>query len=379
MQIPVRLAGVERGATDPGTLAAVVVSTAVLAATPLLIPGLIASFDLGLGAAGLISGVQLGGFVLTSFLAGRIATASRRFFSFVVLLLASANLVSGLVTGFAPFLATRFAAGLALGAITWLAWAGVFGDSKKMSRIAVVGPITGVLATPLIGLAIDVASYRLVYVALAVLSLTPLVLPTTFDAVERATKERQSGGAPAAFALIGALGLLTMGGSAVFVFSGVIATNQLGLSPTAFALILSVNAAAGIPAARWSGRRPYAGLWFVLAGACAIAFTITTTAALGAVVLVVWGFSFWAGVPGAYELLSRRSLYPSQRAGDAQAVMAVGRVIGPLVGGSLASTGSNALLGLCAGGAMIAAGLITTSVELAPEGLSPQVCPGSSR
>jgi len=78
--------------------------------------------------------------------------------------------------------------------------------------------------------------------------------------------------------------------------------------------------------------------------------------------LPVWGFSFWMGIPGVYSLLAKRSRYPEERAGDAQAIMAAGRMIGPLMGGALFAWSLPAL-GLVGGGLMVAAGLTMVYVE----------------
>ena len=78
--------------------------------------------------------------------------------------------------------------------------------------------------------------------------------------------------------------------------------------------------------------------------------------------MITWGFSFWMGIPGAFSLLAERSAYPDERAGDAQAVMAGGRVIGPLIGGVLYEF-SPAALGIGAGSVMVAAALLLLYTE----------------
>ena len=78
--------------------------------------------------------------------------------------------------------------------------------------------------------------------------------------------------------------------------------------------------------------------------------------------MIVWGFAFWMGVPGAFALLAERSRFPDERAGDAQAVMALGRVVGPLIGGVLYEI-SPTMLGLGAGGVIIAAAALLVYVE----------------
>jgi DHA1 family inner membrane transport protein len=80
------------------------------------------------------------------------------------------------------------------------------------------------------------------------------------------------------------------------------------------------------------------------------------------VALPLWGFAFWMGIPGAFSLLAERSNYPEERAGDAQSVMAFGRVFGPWLGG-LVYDRSPAALGLAAGGVMVAGSVLLVYVE----------------
>jgi DHA1 family inner membrane transport protein len=80
------------------------------------------------------------------------------------------------------------------------------------------------------------------------------------------------------------------------------------------------------------------------------------------IAMPLWGFAFWMGIPGAFSLLAERSAYPEERAGDAQSIMALGRVFGPLIGGILYEV-DPALLGLVAGGAMIAAAVFLLYIE----------------
>ena len=68
------------------------------------------------------------------------------------------------------------------------------------------------------------------------------------------------------------------------------------------------------------------------------------------------------GIPGVYSLLAERSHYPDERAGDAQAIMAAGRVVGPLMGGALYAWSVTAL-GIVGGGLMTLAGLTMVYVE----------------
>lgn len=161
------------------------------------------------------------------------------------------------------------------------------------------------------------------------------------------------------------LSALTLGGSAVFVFLGVIARENIGMSTLGLSLALSLNALAGIPTARYAGRRRFPGGFVMITGVCAVLLTLTTSSVALYVILVIWGLSFWAAIPEAYALLSERSVHAADRIGDAQAVMAVGRVVGPTMGGVLVATGSYAVLGVVAGATMVAGGIM---IELVSRG-----------
>ncbi len=367
MQTPVRLALAGRGSVGVGLIGAIAISTAVFASTPLILKSVIENFDLTSTTAGFVSGCQLGGFVLTSFLAGRIVRPSRRIFVSAILLLSITNTASAFSLSIGVLLVWRFVAGLALGLLTWLAWSAVFGDAKRMGSIAVVGPIAGVLVSPLVGLAVELWSFRPVYIGLALVGLVPLVRTPEFVEHQKEGSKRNPGGAPVAYLIIGGLAMVSLGGSAVFIFSGVIAEDDLGISPWVFSLVLSANAAAGIPSSSWSGARPLAGLWLSGCGMAAVIFTTSGNAMFGAVAIVLWGFSYWMGVPGAYTLLSRVSHFPAQRAGDAQAAMAVGRIFGPVIGGSLLAIGSLETLGVVAGGLMVFGGLAIVAADVGPD------------
>ena len=81
---------------------------------------------------------------------------------------------------------------------------------------------------------------------------------------------------------------------------------------------------------------------------------------------MIWGFAFWTATPEVFSLLADRSIYPSDRVGDAQAVMSFGRVVGPTVGGILVASGSFALVGTVSLIALIGAGLTIETVATRP-------------
>ena len=174
MQAPFRLLNALRNDTSAGLVLSTAVSTAVFAATPITLPAVVERFDVSAGTAGLYSAAQLGVFVVGSWAAGRFLRPSPRVFRLALVLLAAANLASAATDVFAVLVAVRAAAGLALGVLTWLAWSQVFGDNERQGDIAVVGPLAGVLASPLFGLLLEAGDDRHVFVLLAAISFLPL-------------------------------------------------------------------------------------------------------------------------------------------------------------------------------------------------------------
>ncbi len=369
MYVPHRVLLALRVSTEMGLVLATAVATATFVATPLVLSAVAERFSVSVGTAALFSASQLGWFVVGSWTAGRFVQPSARLFVASLLVLALSNLVSAVVTAFVLLVIVRGVAGLALGVLTWLSYSQVFGNAERTSDIAVVGPITGVVVAPLFGLLLRVSDVRSVFVVLAVVALVPLVAIPRFSAIPQ-RRDVRNRAMPAALVLVGALGFVTLGGSAVFVFTGAIAADRFSLGAFELSLVFSANAAAGIPAARWRGARPLAGAWFLVPAICALAIGRLSEPAVFVTAIVVWGFAFWVAVPGTYNLLAERSRFPAERAGDAQAVMAAGRSVGPLLGASLVAGGSYAVLTGVGALILAAAALVIVSVEL---GSSPAV------
>ncbi len=363
MQLPLRLHLAARPEVPLGILGASAVAALVFTATPFAIPAVAADFGVSLAWAASISTAQLAGFVLTSSRARLVVAPSGRTVRGALLTLAAANVVSAVVPWFGVLVGTRFVSGAALGVITWVAWTVAFGNARRMGDVAVVGPLVGVAGAPVVGLVADVGASTGIYAVLAAAALVPVVLPAGTGAVVP-----QVAGPPrhrpvrAAVGLMAALFVLTAGGSATFVYAAAIGTDRVGLGLTAVSLAFSLNALTGIPAARWRGRRRFGGAWMALTGVCAVALGSATTTGLFFGALAMWGFAFWMGVPATFALLAERSAFPEERAGDAQAAMAAGRVVGPVVGGVLVAGGSIPLLGLASGGLMVLAGATVAAV-----------------
>lgn len=369
-QTPVRILFALRPDVPPALLLGSAVSTVVFSATPFLLPAIAEDFGRSLGTVGLISTAQLGGFVLAAWGAGRLLRPRRRLLVVAALLGAVVNVVSAFTPWFSLLLVARFLSGVAIGLIDWISWSEVFGDQRRVGTVAVMGPIVGTVAAPVLAVVTDVRGPTVLFLLLAVLHLVPLALVrgTVFRGSARPPGPRHRP-TRAATVILASLGAMTLGGSSVFVYAAAIAFGRTGMSALAVSLAFSANALAGIPSARVRGRRGLAGAWVLITAVMVAAVAAIHVPAVFVVAMALWGFAFWMGVPAAYNLLASRSRYPEERAGDAQAIMALGRVVGPLLGGVLVAS-PNAL-GLLAAGLVVAAGIGLLVAELAMPPVAP--------
>ncbi len=363
LQAPVRLLFALRPQVHAGILSATAVSTVVFAATPFLVKGVSVDQGVDVATVGVISTAQLGGFMLTSWGAGRLLRARRRMMVIAVLIGFVANMASALTPWFTLLVAVRFLSGVSLGLVAWIAWAEAFGDDEKVGDVAVIGPLVGIVSAPIVATVIDVSGTDLLFALLALLQLVPLVFIRSLR-LDLASRPRQERHRPtrAAAAILACLGTITFGGSAVFVYAGVIGQDDVGLSALAVALVFSCNSLASVPSARYRGTRKLPGFWMIMTGVMAVTIGTVNHPVAFWIALPLWGFCFWMGTPGAFSLLAERSNYPDERAGDAQAIMAAGRVVGPLLGGALYSI-SATWLGAVGGAIMMTAGLGMVYVE----------------
>lgn len=361
---PVRLLLAFRPRLPAAVLLGTAISTVVFASTPFLLPAIAAEQGLSVGVVGLISTAQLGGFVAAAWGAGRFVRPRRRVLVVAALIGVTVNVVSAITPLFAVLVVARFLSGVAIGLIDWIAWSEVFGDADRIGDVAVIGPIVGTIASPIVAVLIDTRDSGWLFVTFAALHLVPLAFlrSTRLDAATRTRlpRHRPTRGAVAVLACLGAL---TLGGSAVFVYAGAIGLGINGMPALAVSLAFSANALAAVPSARFRGARRLSGSWLVVTALAATSIAVIHDPIVFWIGMVVWGFAFWMGVPGAFALLTSRSRYPDERAGDAQAVMALGRVFGPLLGGIVLTNISVEALGL-AGGALVAgAGAVMLWVE----------------
>ena len=369
MQSPVRLVYLLRPTVKVGILLAVGFSVLAFVSTPFLLPEIADHYDISLSAASMIGVFQLGGFVIATWGAGRCLQPREPIFVTALLAASAANLASAALPAFALLVALRLVSGMALGLLAWYGWVQAFGDDRRMGDVAVAGPVIGVIAAPLVSTLLGAGGPRLVFAVLAGVSLVPLAFGYRSDVRELPRQRSRHRAVPAARVLLVCLGLFTLGGSAVFIYAVVLGTGEPGLSVALVAAGFSLNAVVGIPGARLRAARRIPSPWMAATAVCAIIVATTAWSWLFLGALVVWGFFFWAAIPGVFEVLATRSRYPEERVGDAQALMAAGRAGGPLLGGLLIDSAGGTVLGLVGSGLMLIAAIGVFTTRYIPEPL----------
>jgi predicted MFS family arabinose efflux permease len=338
-------------------------STVVLVSTPFLIPEVADEYNVGLTTASLVGVSQLGGFAVGSWVAGRWFTPSRQVLVGALVLGMGANALSATLPPVALLLAIRFLSGLGIGTITWFAWANAFGHEQSMSRVAVVGPVIAVVATPAVAVIVDRFGMSGLFLVLAVLPLLPLAFVGGVPPGTRAERKQRRPALLTARVVLVALTAFSFGGSAVFQFGITIAARELGLTAGVAAIAYTANAVISIPAAGWRGRRTIPSPWMALTAVCAFFMATAFSSVVFFAAVILWGFFYWMAIPGVFQVLAAASAYPEERAGDAQAMMAVGRVGGPFVGGVLLDGPGSTALGLFGSALMFSAAIAVFTVR----------------
>lgn len=334
----------------------------LFAATPFLIPEVSDRFEVSLGTTGLISSAQVLGFAGLVFVAGRRLSPSRGGLVAAALVGVATDIASALVSSFPALLALRFVAGSAAGLLTWLAWTDAMRSSKSMRDIAAVGPLTVLLGAPLLGWVASVGGDRAVYLLLAGSMVLPALVPVKFVSEPMRDRRSMSPSRSNVVLLVG-LGILTMAGSALFVFLGAFGKQEVGLTAVALSLGFSVNALAGLIGARLRWRAAHAWPWLLLVAASAtliVAFPGPVAYYAG---MFGWGFAFWMAVPTVLGRIADWSLVPEERVGDAQSIMALGRAAGPSVASVLVGTGEFGGLAVFAGAGLVTSATVVGGVE----------------
>ena len=159
-------------------------------------------------------------------------------------------------------------------------------------------------------------------VALALVSIPPAFLRAEFSGYKRERKHVSP--SKSNIVLVLALGLMTVSGSATFVFGAAIGVGT-GLSALVVSLGFSANALAGFIAARRPPADRLGSVWIFGTAACAALVVFGDDPILFMIGITMWGFCFWMATPTILRSVAAWSLAPDERVGDAQSSMAVGK------------------------------------------------------
>ena len=358
---PVRAIYAFRPHAPAGLIAASVSVAALFASTPFILTEIADRFAVSLGTAGLISTVQVSSFAVASFLAGRFMRDHIDLLVIAAVIGMVGNLASAFAPTFAILLASRLVAGVAAGGLTWIAWADAVRDRRRLADIAATGPMTVIVAAPLLGWAVSAGGDRAVFVMLAAVHLPLLFLRTRVELAPTRrvgpTRPRRSN-----HVLLAALAVATAGGSSLWVFTAAFGTSEIGLTPVVASFAFSLNAVAGLIGARTRTRHGSGGWWLLGPAVSAMTLALFPNAAMFYLILVVWGATWWLAVPDVLRSIASHTDAPDGRMGDAQAMMALGRAAGPLLGGFVISESGFRSLGFVAGATVTAAALAVVAV-----------------
>lgn len=337
------------------------------AATPFLIPVVAERYGVSEGAVGAVSVAQVGAFAAANFILPRLLTPSGRILRISAAVLLVLNLASAIPSIYGALVAIRLVAGFAAGAMTWLTWTSAMQERTSMAAVASTGPVTVLIGAPLVAAAAGYGD-RAVYVLLALVTI-PAVILTAQVAGERRTHGLLSRSRSNRILLL-ALGIATLFGSALFINETLVARDIHGLSGLTASLAFSLNAAGGLLGARLSTRHRRPG-WMIVLIAPAALMTVMGPPVFFFIGMALWGFAFWMAIPGVLQMLSDRSLSPEERAGDAQGLMAVGRSLGPVLGGTFVNVDSLVTLGVVSSIGLATSGTMVIGVQEGREHLPP--------
>ncbi len=365
---PARLLYAFRPRAPLGILTGAAAVGTMYVATPFLIPEISTRYGVSEGLAGAISVAQVGAFAAANFLLPRLVAPSGGLLRASAAALVLANALSALTGTFWLLVALRVGAGVAAGAITWVAWDDAMRQPHSLAAVAAAGPVTALVAAPVLA-AVAESGDRAVYLTLALATVPAALLPVTTSGL--GSREGSVSRSRSNRVLLAALFLLTFAGSGLFVYQAVAAREVLDLSPVVTSFAFSLNSAGGLLGARLSARHRRPGWWLASAGPAAYLTIGGGHPAFFFLGMAWWGFAFWMGVPGVLQMLAARSLEPGERAGDAQGLMAVGRALGPALGGGLADTGAYTAMAAVAGVGISSAGITVIGVQEGRDRLPP--------
>ncbi len=367
MQTPTRIAYGGRSGAPIGLIAATAAVTTMFVATPFLVSAIATRYDVTEGTVGAISVAQVGAFAAANFILPRLFRPSGRSLRLAAIAMLVLNILSMMPSWFPILIGLRLVAGGAAGAMTWLTWTNAMKRSNSMAAIASTGPVVALIAAPLLAFAASQGD-RAVYGILALVT-----IPAALFFVPLTGKRRTRGvisGSKSNRLLLAALGALTFFGSALFINLAVVARDVHNLSPLTTSIAFSLNAAGGLLGARLSVKHVYPG-WFMLTIGPAVLLTVMGPPFGFFVGMAWWGFAFWMAVPGILHMLVNRSLEPSERAGDGQGLMALGRSLGPAMGGYFVDVGGLTTLAVISSLGITASGGVVIGVKQGREMLPP--------
>jgi predicted MFS family arabinose efflux permease len=367
VQVPTTIFYGGRSGAPLALIAATAATTLMFAATPFLLSPIADRYGISEGLAGAVSIAQVGSFAIANFLFPRLIRPSGRVLRLAALLLVVFNALSMVPDVFALLVVFRIGAGFAAGTMTWLCWTSAMKRSDSMSSIAATGPVVALVAAPFLSVIADHGD-RAVYGALA-LSAIPaamLIAPISGRKRIRGVISRSRSNR----ILLAALGMMTFFGSALFINEAIVARDIHGLSALASSIAFSLNAAGGLVGARLSRMHRFPG-WFLVSIGPAALLSVVGPVPFFYVGMTWWGFAFWMGVPGVLQMLSDRSLEPSERAGDGQGIMALGRAGGPALGGFYVDAGALGGLALTSAIGVSMSGLAVVGVKEGRDRLPP--------
>jgi len=348
-------------------VAATVAVALMFAATPFLIAPIAVRYGVSEGAVGLVSLAQVGAFATANFVLPRLTKPTGGILRISAAALISLNLLSIVPGAYAILVVIRVFAGFAAGAMTWLAWTDAMQQRSSMSAITSATPIAVLIGAPVLSVLATLGD-RPVYLLLA-LTTVPAALffaPILGERRRAGTVSKSRSNR----VLMAAMWALTFFGSALFINQALVARDIHGLSPLAASIAFSLNATGGLVGARLSTRHRHPGWWLASAGLAAWA-TVNGPTVMFFIGMAWWGFAFWMSVPGVMEMISARSLKRSERAGDTQGLMAVGRALGPAMGGLFVDASALVALSWVSAIGVTTAGAMVIGVEEGRERLPP--------
>ncbi len=350
-----------------GVVAATAAVALMFAATPFLITPIAERYGVSEGAVGLVSVAQVGAFAAANFVLPRLFRPTGNILRIAAVALVALNVLSVVPNVYAVLVVIRLVAGFAAGSMTWLAWTDAMQQRKSMSAVAAAGPLTVLIGAPILSMVASDGD-RAVYLLLALAAVPAALIFAPISGEKRrrgsVSKSRSNR------LLMAAMWMLTFFGSALFINQALVARDIHGLTSISASMAFSLNAAGGLLGARLSSRHRHPGWWLATAGIAAWA-SVNGPSALFFLGMAWWGFAFWMSVPGVMAMISARSLEPSERAGDTQGLMAVGRAFGPAMGGLFVDAGALVTLSFISGIGISTAGAAVIGVKEGRERLPP--------